>query len=219
MASPVVRRAGSLLVGFLGAGMFLMGINVAVNGLGAALPSGSDVHDAVVAAENPTVESPMGDPIVYGEVRVRQPGAGTGAVDQDYSAVGGVQELALMIDGESRTVSVPLPGEWKGPARAESQQVENLIGLPIIGDAASEIGERWAPPYALQLKALRRGDHVVAVFAGDRVAELWPGERAEIEAWQTAQENARWPIVILMIGMGLASFVLSYRLFAAPAPD
>lgn len=217
MATPTpLRRLGSLVVGFLGAGMLVLGSHVAIAGTGATLPSGSNVREGRVALDAPTVEAPIGEPIVFGEVRVRQEGVGSGPVDQDFSAIGGSERVRVTLGDETRELELPLPGTWKGPVQPEETSVEGLAGLPIITESAGEITERWPPPYILVQKALRRGDPLTLVFAGDTVSELWPGEREAIERWQTRQEQGRWPIVILLLIMAGASLLMSYRLFAGP---
>lgn len=212
-AKSAAKSAGRKL---LGAAAGLIGVvfggvayDVAVNGTGMEIPRGDDVVEGTLMAGDAT-EVPTGEPILFGEVRLTQPGSG--AVDHSWTAVVGEAQQRVRTSSGEVEVTLPHPREWKGPIEPDHTQVDGVAGLPVVEDADDVTERLGAPPYQLLVTAFRQGDPIIARRAADgRLSEVYPGERATLEAWRDQQEGRRWPIVALMAVMCLSSLMLSWR--------
>ena len=184
--------------------------SVALTGTGAAPPEGAGAVRGTLVRGEATRESPVGEPFLYGLVRLAGAGGG-GGVDQSWSKIDGSPAVTVRTPGGEVDIELPRPDRWRGAARFEDAEVESLGGLPIISDA-TDVDERLRPPYRIRVKALRPGDAVV--FApGDEgsAGERWGGDEATIAADLTEKEKGRWPVVALMAVMALVSFVLAFK--------
>lgn len=170
--------------------------------------TGMEVPDDVVGEIEPGElhESPVGDPFVYGEVRLARPGSQ--AFEQTWSAVEGDPEIT--VGGES--YRIPLPGQWQGLVPSDSREVESLAGMPVVGSIQEEARERMQPPYLVMVEALRPGDPVAMEIEDGRAITLYVGELEELRRWHAAREKERWPIVVLLGVLALASLVLGWRM-------
>lgn len=197
-----MKQAAGVIALLGGVGFAYAAIQLAISGTGMEVPE--DVVGEIEAGE--LHESPVGEPFLYGEVRLARPGAQ--AFEQSWSAVEGDPEI--VVNGES--YRVPLPGQWQGLVPADSSEVQALAGLPVVGAIEEEARERMQPPYLVMVEALRPGDRVAMEVDGDRVLTLYVGELSELRAWHAARENERWPIVVMLGVLGLASLVLGWRM-------
>lgn len=204
---PLVGSLVSLVAG----GAFLyVSVSVAVEGTGAELPTGANVIEGTIA-EGQSVRVPAGAPVRYGDLIVTAPSASR-AVDHHWSTpVGEADVLVDTADGQ-RTLTLPPARDWKGPVEEAKQEVDSLIGIPIV-EEHPDIAERQGPPYLLIVRGVRTGDPIVAKTDGDEVVELYLGERAQLEAFFAQREAMRWPMVGLMAIVGLTSLLLSFFAF------
>ncbi len=121
-------------------------------------------------------------------------------------------------NGESLWIVVPEVHTWRGRVTIDERVVESIAGLPVVANV-DETEAHLTPPYAIGVRAVRPGDHILArLDEVDRlgvnarlVIELHVGTRDELEADLAGREAMRWPVVGLMGIMGLASLGLGYR--------
>lgn len=219
MATPPrpLPFAGSLIALALGGAFVYVAISVATQGTGAALPSGPDVIEGTIG-EGESVRVPAGAPVRYGDLIVTDPGASR-AVDHHWSTPVGEAELVVDTSDGPRTLTLPPARDWKGPVPETKEQVDSLIGIPIVSEHP-EIGDRQGPPYLLIVRGVRTGDPVVAKAEGDQVVELYLGDRPTLEAFFDQREAMRWPMVGLMAIVGLTSLLLAFFAFRkATSPE
>jgi len=201
---------GSLVSLVAGSAFLYVAVSVAVEGTGATLPTGADMLEGTIA-EGQSVRVPAGAPIRYGDLIVTSPGASR-AVDHHWSSPVGDAEVVVDTAEGPRTLTLPPARDWKGPVEEAKQEVDSLIGIPIVNEHP-EIAERQGPPYLLIVRGVRTGDAIVAKTDGDEVVELYLGERAQLEAFFAQREAMRWPMVGLMAIVGLTSLLLSFFAF------
>ncbi len=133
-------------------------------------------------------------------------------MDHHWSSPVGDAEVEVDTDDGPRTLTLPPARDWKGPVDEAKQEVDSLVGIPIV-DEHPEITERQGPPYLLIVRGVRTGDAIVAKTRGDEVVELYLGDRATLEAFFEQREAMRWPMVGLMAIVGLTSLLLSFFAF------
>ena len=122
----------------------------------------------------------------------------------------GEQRDAIGQRGTER-VELPPAETWRMlPGLVDHQSVTTLRGLPIVADV--HIGDRLRPPYRISVRALRVGTPVIVERQGGRATRLLIGTRSELEHERGERESSRFPIVGLLAAMGVASFVVAYRL-------
>lgn len=209
-----MKRALGILGLLVGATFGYVATSVAVRGTGQAVPSGVDVLEGRVAAPEGTalVESPVGEPFLYGEVRVTK--GGSRAIDQAWTTV--VGSAAIEVDtGERRMpLRLPHPEGWRRIDAVEHREVQTLEGLPHL-DALDDVERLGPPPYVVVVTAVRAGDPIVARVGSEgsdgEARDVHLGERAELEAWIAARESGRWPIVGLLGIMAIVSLALGVR--------
>lgn len=185
-----------------GVGFSYAALQLAVMGTGMEVPE--DVVGEV--GEGELHESPVGDPFLYGEVRLARPGSQ--AFEQSWSAEEG--DPRVVVDGE--TYRLPPPARWQGLMRVDTLEVQSLAGLPVVGAIEEEARDRLQPPYLVVVKALRPGDLVAMEVEGQRALDVWVGGVDELRAWHARREGERWPIVVMFGVLGLASLALGWRL-------
>ena len=200
---PFVASLVALVLG--GAFLYVAG-SVALQGTGAAIPTGPDVVEGTLV-EGTSVRVPAGAPMQYGNIVVTDPAASR-AVDHHFSAPVGEPEVRVATAEGERTIRLPPADDWKGPVEEETLQIDSLVGVPVV-DEYPEIGERQGPPYLIIVKGLRTGDAIVAQTDGDEVVELHVGSREQLEAFLEQREAMRWPMVGLMAIVGLTSLILA----------
>lgn len=208
-----MKTLASWLFVALGASLGLFSANVAVFGAEPRLPDASESIEGVVL-EGETLRSPVGEPFLYGEVRIQD-------ADNTESNVGtihwrgafGEPRVRIRTARGDRSVVLGDPERWHVlPDDDESRQVAALSGLAIVGDV--DVGERLSPPFRLTVRAVRPGDAVVvATDRGARVP-LYLGTRAEHSAARAGREAGRWPIVIVLAILAVSSLFVAKRLRA-----
>lgn len=210
MATRPLPLLGSLAALTLGCAFVYVAISIAVEGTGAALPSGPNVLEGTIA-EGDHVRVPAGAPVRYGDLIVTDPNASR-AIDHHWSTPIGEPEVVVQTADGERTVSLPPARDWMGPVEEATLEVDSLAGIPIV-DEHPEIGERQGPPYLLIVRGVRTGDPIVAALDGDEVSELYLGDRDTLEAHLAQREAMRFPMVGLMAIVGLSSLLLSFFAF------
>ena len=197
-----MKKVAGIIALLGGVGFVFAAGQLGYRGTGMAVPE--DVVGEVGAGD--LHESPVGDPFLYGEVRLARPGSQ--AFEQSWSANEG--DPHIVVDGES--YRVPAPAEWQGMVPSDSREVQTLAGLPVVGAIEEEARERMQPPYLVMVKALRPGDLVAMDVEGNRAITLYVGELDELREWHDSREGQRWPIVVMLGVLGLASLVLGWRM-------
>lgn len=205
-----MKRALAILGLLVGATFGYVATNVAVRGTGASVPSGVDVLEGrVVAPEGVAlVESPVGEPFLYGEVRVTK--GGSQAVDQAWTTVVGSAAIEVDTGGRRMPLRLPHPEGWRRTERPEHREVQTLEGLPHL-EALDDVERLGPPPYVVIVSAVRPGDPIIARAGEEEASDVHLGERAELEAWIAARESGRWPIVGLLGIMAIVSLALGVR--------
>jgi hypothetical protein len=185
-------------------------IHVAVRGTGASVPSGVDVLEGRVAPaeEGALVDSPVGEPFLYGEVRVTK--GGSKAVDQAWTTIVGDPGIEIDTGGRLMPLRLPHPDAWRSVGQPEHREVESIEGLPHL-EALDDLDRLGPPPYFIVVRAVRPGDPIIARAGEEEATDVHLGERAELEAWIAARESGRWPIVGLLGIMALVSLALGVR--------
>ncbi|MEM9073056.1 MAG: hypothetical protein AAGE52_31415 [Myxococcota bacterium] len=193
----------------VGIGFAFASVRIAVSGTGVALPEGPDAVTGVLA-EGETHESPAGDAFLYGEVKLARPGSR--AMEQSWSNTFGTRQLKITTEEGEVTLGFPPPDSWRGNLSVDSlENVEDLSTLPVLSEIEEEARQRMSPPYVVMVRAVRPGDHVVGLRDGDELRDVYVGEPAELSEWIQRRESERWPVVVLLGVMGLASIGLGVR--------
>ncbi len=194
----------------VGATFGYVATSVAVRGTGASVPSGVDVLEGQVAAPEGValVESPVGEPFVYGEVRVTK--GGSKAVDQAWTTVVGSAAIEVDTGGRRMPLRLPHPESWRQVSPPEHREVESIEGLPQL-EALDDLERLGPPPYVVVVRAVRPGDAIIARAGEEEATDVHLGEREAFEAWIAEREAGRWPIVGLLGIMALVSLGLAYR--------
>lgn len=210
MTTPMIRLLGALAI-LVGGAFGVASVQIGFVGTGVALPTGDSAVEGRVKAGQ-TTPSPAGEPFLYGEVKLTRPGSR--AMEQSWSAVVGDPLVTLTTRDGDRQVRLSVPESWRGLSRLDTlENVADLEGLPVLGDVQEEVRGRLQPPYVVLVRALREGDHVIALSDGADLTDVYVGERAELEQWLQGREAGRWPIVVLLGVMALSSFGLGIRAF------
>lgn len=196
-----MKQLAGIIALLAGVGFSYASIQLAVSGTGMEVPE--DVVGTV--GEGELHESPAGQPFLYGEVRLAR--SGSQAFEQSWSATEGDPEV--VVDGE--TYRFPAPDRWQGLVPADTVEVQSVAGLPVVGAIEEEARERMQPPYVVIVKAIRPGDQVALDVEGDQARVVYVGELDELRAWHDQREGERWPIVIMLGVLGLASLGLGWR--------
>ena len=215
-SSPTLARAGGVLLALMGASGLGFGAFVALRGAEADLPS-PEVSLEGVLEEGPLVASPVGDPFLYGEIRVAdQPGPTAPHHAGDYgdpevrvrTAAGDVVDVRL---GPSR--------EWRlDPARRERREGIHALGaLPIVHEVQTE--GRLNPPFILTAKVVRPGDDVLLEVSDGVAIRTYVGTRERHERLHREREAMRWPMVALLLVLGVVSLVGGARIFRGGLSD
>ena len=89
----------------------------------------------------------------------------------------------------------------------------SLANLPVIGELDTE--RRLNPPFYVRVRALRPGDSVLLEARGGVALRTYVGERATHEALHGQRESMRWPMVALLMVLGLVSVFGGARLLRA----
>ena len=209
VSHSVVKRpfaaVGTLVALVAGCAFLYVATSVALRGTGAAIPEGEHVVEGELI-EAASVRVPAGPPILYGEVKVTDPGASR-AVDHHWRTPVGSAELKVHTPEGERLLQVPAPAAWKGVVHEATMQTDSLQALPVVGDHP-EIAERQGPPYLIIIRGVRAGDSVVAELESASsavVTELHVGDRATLRSALAQREAMRWPMVILMALVGMSS--------------
>ncbi len=208
---PVIFKVLGLLALLMGGLLSFVTGSVALNGTGAVIPEGEGVIEGVVVADvSELVASPVGEPFVYGEIKVGPSGQQRNSSGVFWSTHEGEARLRVQTDVGEQSVTLPPAGQWSGLGQ-ERRETSSLSSLPIVSQA--QVDGRLRPPYAITAVVLRPGDHVVLKVEGDRATAVFRGSREELSEAQAQNEAHRWPIVGLLGVMALMSFVLAGAAF------
>lgn len=215
-------RVGAGVMILVGLGCSALGLYVAINGAEPPLPSPEHSVEGTLE-DGPLASSPAGDPFLYGEVRVAdQPGPNAPHHRGNY----GEPNLAVrQASGEVVRVRFNSPDEWRvdAPDRDDLTQVMSLETLPLVGLVETE--RRLNPPFHVRVRALRPGDHVLAEVRDGVALRTYLGDRAKHEELHARRESMRWPMVALLLVLGVVSIFGGARLLRlrpeafAPLPE
>ncbi len=200
-----MRRALAALAFVAGLGFLALGAHVAIFGAERELPRGPDRVDGTVLPGRVTA-SPAGEAFLYGRVRIRsaaRDGKSLMHVDRAF----GDPAIRVTTAGGERTLRLPRPDDWRVPADHEERAtVDALADLPLLeADDVQRIGRAMPPPYEVSVRAVRAGDHVVARVVDGAATRVSIGEPEALARDAAAHERTRWPIVLLLLAVGLAS--------------
>ncbi|MBK6576273.1 MAG: hypothetical protein IPG17_08765 [Sandaracinaceae bacterium] len=215
-------RVGAVVMILVGLGCAALGLDVALNGAEPDLPSPEQSVEGTLE-DGPLTPSPAGDPFLYGEVRVAdQPGPNAPHHRGNY----GEPTLAVrQASGEVVRVQFNSPEAWRvdAPDRDDVREVMSLARLPLVGDVDTE--RRLNPPFHVRVRALRPGDAVLVEVRDGVALRTYLGERAKHEELHARRESMRWPMVALLLVLGVVSVLGGARLLRlrpeafAPPPD
>ncbi len=215
-----MRRVLAIAALVAGASFVALGAHVAIFGAERPLPEGPDRVEGDVL-DGTTTPSPAGEPALYGRVRVRSAapdGKSMMHVDRTFGDPG----VRVGTAGGPRALHLPSPDDWRVPEGHDDRAVvEDLAALPLLEREDVDRVERAMPgPYEVTVRAVRPGDHVVA-RAGATASRVAVGDPSALARDGAAQDAARFPIVALLLVVGIASCVagaLAWR-GAARAPE
>ncbi len=192
-----------------------LGAHIAIFGTGAALPSGEHVVEGVLS-EGRLAESPAGEPFLFGEVTLGSPG-GSGIVDHRWRGPAGDPEVRVDTENGPRTVRLPAATLWRGRPTTDERVVQNLGDLPVVS-TSDQTEAHVSPPYAIAVRAVRPGDHLIAQVSATspeegapEAIEVYVGERAVLQQDIDEREATRWPIIFMLVLVGTAGSVLARR--------
>jgi len=206
-----MKSLGSWLFVALGLALGFFASNIALFGAEPALPRASAAIEGEVMPGE-TLRSPVGDPFLYGEVRIQD-------ADNTQANVGtihwrgsfGNPVVRIRTQAGEETVRLPNPSRWRVLEEdADSREVASVNGLPIVSEVT--IGERLSPPFRLSVRAIRPGDHVVVARDSSLRVPVYLGSRADHETGRRQREAGRWPIVAVLAILALSSLFLAFRL-------
>lgn len=215
-------RVGAAVMLLVGLGCTALGLDVAINGAEPPVPPPESSVEGTLE-EGTLTTSPAGDPFLYGEVRVAdQPGPNAPHHRGNY----GEPTLAVrQASGEVVRVRFNAPDEWRldAPDRDDLTQVMSLATLPLVGLVDTE--RRLNPPFHVRVRALRPGDHVLLEVRDGVALRTYVGDRAKHEELHAHRESMRWPMVALLLVLGVVSIFGGARLLRlrpeafAPPPE
>src|SRR5690606_39168518 len=136
-------------------------------------------------AAGATVESPVGRPFLYGEVRVTEQRGQRLGVDEWRGVFG---EPTVTVDTSTGPVRAELahPGEWRVLPDFDTQATLNsLRGAPPLDSV--DAGER-EPPFQVTVRAAREGDPILVTTARGEEPRVYLGEREPLERLHAARE-------------------------------
>jgi len=202
-------RVGAVVMILVGLSCSALGLDVALNGAEPPIPPPARSVEGTLE-DGPLTQSPAGEPFLYGEVRVAdQPGPNAPHHRGNYGEPTlGVRQTS----GEVVQVRFDFPEEWRVDAldRDDVREVMSLARLPLVSEVDTE--RRLNPPFHVRVRALRPGDAVV-VHVRDGVAlRTYLGDRAKHEELHARRESMRWPMVALLLVLGVVSLFGGARL-------
>ena len=215
-------RVGAGVMILVGLGCGALGLDVALNGAEPPLPPPERSVEGTLE-EGPLTASPAGDSFLYGEVRVAdQPGPNAPHHRGNY---GEPTQAVRQASGEVVNVTFDSPDEWRvdAPDRDDVREVMSLARLPLVGDVDTE--RRLNPPFHVRVRALRPGDEVLVEVADGLAVRTYLGDRAKHEELHARRESMRWPMVALLLVLGVVSIFGGARLLRlrpeafAPLPE
>ena len=207
--AQVFARVGASVMIAVGLGCATLGFDVAVNGAEPPLPPPERCVEGTLDS-GPLTPSPVGEPFLYGEVRVAdQPGPNAPHHRGNYG------EPALDVrtaGGDVVRVRFDSPDAWRvdSPQRDDVREVMSLARLPLVGEVDTE--RRLNPPFHVRVRALRPGDQVVVDVRDGAAQRTYLGERALHEQLHAHRESMRWPMVALLFVLAVVSVFGGVRL-------
>jgi hypothetical protein len=204
-------KALAPLFAIIGIAMLGFGTHIALRGAEPEIPTGTNAIEGDIVGEA-TQRGPVGAPFIYGEVRVTEARGQTNPQDTHFRRTFGNARVRVRTAGGEVDVVLPNPADWKvTDGRDESIETQTLEGQLLVGDVDPE--DRIAAPYAIRVRAIRPGDHVILdEDESGRIRRAFVGDRAELAATRARAEGMRWPAVGVIVVMGFVSLLLAYRI-------
>jgi len=200
-----VVRVVSLVIGIA---MVCLSIRIAIVGTGGQIPP--DAIEGTMLAQE-TSENPASKPFISAHVSLsNSPSDNKGALGQTWASIEGSKTIKIRTKAGEVEVTLPEYKRWRGAQKPDQIKVASLKGIPIVSKINAR--EKLSPPYYVTVLPIRAGDHVLVAGPADAPTQLLIGETAKLQEAIEANEAMRWPIVFLLMVMGLVSFVLSWRL-------
>jgi hypothetical protein len=211
-----MRLALGIFAFIAGIGLGSLAVHVVIFGAEPPLPPRGEAIEGSVAAGR-AVESPLGRPFLYGQVKVTEQRGQRLGVDE-WRGVFGDATVTVETESGDIPVELPHPSEWRVlPQYDEQASLDSLRGAPLVDEVA--IGER-EPPFQVTVRAVREGDSILVARDGGRVTRVYIGAREPLERLHAARESSRYPVVLLLAVMAAVSLFGAMRLFrAAPSGE
>ncbi|NLY92538.1 MAG: hypothetical protein GXY23_00795 [Myxococcales bacterium] len=210
-----MRFAFGILAFVAGLALGSLAIHVAFFGAEPPLPPEGEAIEGTLLGGT-TLESPIGRPFLYGQVKLTEQRGSRLGVDE-WRGVFGDPVVKVQTERGVEAVELGHPSEWRVlPEFDETATLTTLRGVPLLDEV--DVGEREAP-FQVSVRAAREGDPIV-VERGGRKARVFLGERGPHEQLHAARESGRYPVVLLLAVMSAVSIFGATRLFrAAPHED
>jgi hypothetical protein len=209
-----MRLALGIFAFIAGIALGSLAVHVAVFGAEEPLPPEGEALEGRLAA-GATVESPVGRPFLYGEVKVTEQRGQRLGVDE-WRGVFGRPQVTIETKSGSVDAELAHPSEWRTlPEYEEQVTLNSLRGAPLLAEV--DTGER-EPPFQVTVRAAREGDPVLVAQTKDGRSRVYLGERKPLENLHAARESGRYPVVLLLVVMAAVSLFGAMRLFRT-APD
>lgn len=197
----------SIALAIVGALLAAFAAHILIFGAEPPPPSGSDAIEGIVD-EGETIEGPLGAPFLYGQVKLTEEQSGRLSIEEWRGVFGDPRIRIKTAEGEVE-VELPHPKNFRVlPGAEEEGTLTTLAAVPLLHDL--ELGER-EPPFRVELSVIRPGD-TVFVSRGDD-SRVYLGPYAEHLRLHEAREQGRYPIIVLLAIMAIASFVASRRVY------
>jgi hypothetical protein len=209
-----MRLALGIFAFIAGIGLGTLAVHVVIFGAEPPLPARGEAIEGNLAAGR-AVESPLGRPFLFGQVKVTEQRGQRLGVDE-WRGVFGHSTVTVETESGRVPVELPHPSEWRVlPQYDEQATLESLRGAPLLDEIAT--GER-EPPFQVTVRAVREGDPILVASEGGRATRVYLGEREPLERLHAARESSRYPVVLLLAVMAAVSLFGAMRLLR-PAPE
>src|SRR5690606_29361227 len=163
-----MRFAFGILAFVAGLALGSLAIHVAFFGAEPPLPPEGEAIEGTLLGGT-TLESPIGRPFLYGQVKLTEQRGSRLGVDE-WRGVFGDPVVKVQTERGVEAVELGHPSEWRVlPEFDETATLTTLRGVPLLDEV--DVGEREAP-FQVSVRAAREGDPIV-VERGGRKARVF----------------------------------------------
>lgn len=206
-----MRLALGIFAFIAGIALGALAIHVAVFGAAPPPPAPGEAIEGRIAS-GAAVESPVGRPFLYGQLKVTEQRGQRLGVDE-WRGVFGDPSVTVETDEGEIGVELSHPNEWRALREFDEQAtLTSLLGAPLLDEV--DAGGR-EPPFQVSVRAVREGDPIIVAREDDGSVRVYLGEREPLEKLHAAQESGRYPVVLLLVVMAAVSLFGAMRLLRA----